>query len=118
MYARVTTFKFEPARAGEVAAKFKEMAPAARTLPGAVNVYAAWRADGQGSVTAIYKSKADADAAAARDPGTLGRPNRPDQGRAQHGSLRFRGAHGGLAVNLQEAVHSVRTGSADVAKHQ
>ena len=66
MYARVTTFKFEPARAGEVAAKFKEMAPAARTLPGAVDVYAAWRADGQGSVTAIYKSKADADAAAAK----------------------------------------------------
>ena len=72
MYARVTTFKFEPARAGEVAAKFKEMAPAARTLPGAVNVYAAWRADGQGSVTAIYKSKAEADAAAAENPGNSG----------------------------------------------
>jgi hypothetical protein len=31
-----------------------------------VDVYAAWRADGQGSVTAIYQSKADADAAGAK----------------------------------------------------
>jgi hypothetical protein len=66
MYARVTTFKFDPARLGEIPAKFKEMTPGARTLPGAIDVYAAWRADGQGSVTAIYKSKADADAAAAK----------------------------------------------------
>ena len=70
MYARVTTFKFDPARLGEIPDKFKEMTPAARTLPGAIDVYAAWRADGQGSVTAIYKSKADADAAAARIQGS------------------------------------------------
>ena len=66
MYARVTTFKVDPARVGEVAGKFKEMGPAAEALPGVVDVYAAWRADGQGSVTAIYNSKADADAAAAK----------------------------------------------------
>jgi len=66
MYARVTTFKVDPARLGEVSAKFKEMAPAAEALPGIVDVYAAWRADGQGSVTAIYQSKADADAAGAK----------------------------------------------------
>jgi hypothetical protein len=66
MYARVTTFKVDPARVGELAAKFKEMAPAAEALPGVVDVYAAWRADGQGSVTAIYASKADADAAGAK----------------------------------------------------
>jgi hypothetical protein len=66
MYARVTTFKVDPARLGEVSAKFKEMAPAAEALPGIVDVYAAWRADGQGSVTAIYQNKADADAAAAK----------------------------------------------------
>jgi hypothetical protein len=63
MYARVTTFKADPARLGELPAKFKEMGPAAKALPGVIDVYAAWRADGQGSVTAIYKSKADADAA-------------------------------------------------------
>jgi hypothetical protein len=66
MYARVTTFKVDPARVGEVAGKFKEMGPAAEALPGVVDVYAAWRADGRGTVTAIYNSKADADAAAAK----------------------------------------------------
>ena len=66
MYARVTTFKVDPARLGELSAKFKEMGPAAEALPGVIDVYAAWRADGQGSVTAIYQSKADADAAAAK----------------------------------------------------
>lgn len=66
MYARVTTFKVDPARLGELPAKLKEMGPAAAALPGVIDVYAAWRADGQGSVTAIYKSKADADAAAAK----------------------------------------------------
>jgi hypothetical protein len=66
MYARVTTFKVDPASVGALAAKFKEMAPAAEALPGVVDVYAAWRADGQGSVTAIYNSKADADAAGAK----------------------------------------------------
>jgi hypothetical protein len=66
MYARVTTIKFDPARLGELPAKLQEMKPAAQALPGVIDVYAAWRADGQGSVTAIYKSKADADAAAAQ----------------------------------------------------
>jgi quinol monooxygenase YgiN len=64
MYARVTTFKVDPARLGEVLAKIKEMGPAAEALPGVIDVYAAWRGDGQGCITAIYKSKADADAAA------------------------------------------------------
>jgi hypothetical protein len=66
MYARITSFKVDPARVGELAGKIKEMTPAARALPGVVDVYAAWRPDGQGSVTAIYKSKADADSATAQ----------------------------------------------------
>jgi len=66
MYARVTTFKVDPARLAELPAKFEEMAPGAEALPGIVDVYVAWRADGQGSVTAIYDSKADADAAATK----------------------------------------------------
>jgi hypothetical protein len=64
MYARVTSFKVDPSRVGELAGKIKEMTPAARALPGIVDVYAGWRADGQGVVTAIYGSKADADSAA------------------------------------------------------
>ena len=66
MYARVTSFNADPARLGELPAKFKEMGPAAKALPGVIDVYAAWRADGRGVVTAIYKSKADADSAAAK----------------------------------------------------
>ena len=63
MYARVTSFKVDPSRLGELAAKIKEMQPAAKALPGIVDIYAAWRADGQGVVTAIYRSKAEADSA-------------------------------------------------------
>jgi hypothetical protein len=66
MYVRVTTFQADPARVGELAGKFKEMTPTAKALPGIVAVYAAWRADGKGTVTSVYNSKADADAAAAK----------------------------------------------------
>ena len=66
MYARVTSFKVDPSRLGELSAKIKEMQPAAKGLPGIVDIYAAWRGDGQGVVTAIYRSKADADAAVAK----------------------------------------------------
>jgi quinol monooxygenase YgiN len=66
MYARVTTIKVDPARLSELSAKLKEMSPAAKALSGIIDVYAAWRADGQGTVVAIYNSKADADAAAAK----------------------------------------------------
>jgi hypothetical protein len=66
MYARVTSFKVDPSRLNELAAKIKEMQPAAKALPGIVDIYAAWRADGQGVVTAIYNSKAEADSAVAK----------------------------------------------------
>lgn len=66
MYARVITINVDPARLGELPAKIKEIGPAAKALPGVVDVYAAWRADGQGTVVAVYNSKADADAAATK----------------------------------------------------
>jgi quinol monooxygenase YgiN len=66
MYARVTTIKVDPARLSELSAKLKEMSPAAKALSGVIDVYAAWRADGQGTVVAVYNSKTDADAAAAK----------------------------------------------------
>jgi quinol monooxygenase YgiN len=66
MYARVSTFKVNPARLGEVAAKLEAMRPAAGALPGVIDVYAVWRADGLGTVMSIYKSQADADAAGAQ----------------------------------------------------
>ncbi len=72
MYARVTTFKVDPSRLGEVEAKIKEMAPRAKALRGMVDAYGAWRGDGQGIVVAIYRSKADADAAVGRLPAVWG----------------------------------------------
>jgi quinol monooxygenase YgiN len=75
MYARVTTFKIDPSRLSELPAKIKEMAPGAKALPGILDIYIAWRADGQGVVTSIYDSNASADAAVAKIQalwGTLG----------------------------------------------
>ena len=66
MYARVTTFKVDPARLQELSAKIKEMGPRAKALPGMVDAYGVWRGDGQGVVVAVYQSKAAADAAVAK----------------------------------------------------
>jgi hypothetical protein len=66
MYARVTNFKVDPSRLPELSAKIEEMGPRAKALPGMIDAYAAWRADGQGVLVAIYQSKESADAAVAR----------------------------------------------------
>ena len=66
MYARVTHVKVDPSRLPELSAKIREMGPPAKTLPGMIDVYAAWRADGQGVVVALYQSKGAADRAVTR----------------------------------------------------
>ena len=66
MYARVTTFKVDPERVSELSAKVAEMGPRAKALPGIVDLYAAWRSDGQGVVVALYEDKQAADRAVAR----------------------------------------------------
>lgn len=66
MYARVTTFKVEPARLPELSARIEQLAGIAKALPGIVDVYAAWRGDGQGVLVGVYNSKAEADRAVAR----------------------------------------------------
>jgi hypothetical protein len=66
MYVRVTNFKVDPSRLPELSAKIEEMGPRAKALPGMIDAYAAWRADGQGVLVAIYQSKESADAAVAR----------------------------------------------------
>jgi len=66
MYARVTTFKVDPARIAELGAKIAEMRPRADALPGLAHAYAAWRADGQGIVVALYEDRRAADRAVAR----------------------------------------------------
>lgn len=66
MYVRVTNFKMDPARLPELPAKIEEMRPRAKALPGMIDAYAAWRADGQGVVVAVYESKEAADRAVSR----------------------------------------------------
>ena len=66
MYARVTTFKVDPSRVAELPAKVAEMGPRAKKLPGIVDIYAAWRSDGQGVVVALYENKEAADRAVGR----------------------------------------------------
>ena len=97
MYVRVTSFKVDPSRLPELSAKIEEMGPRAKALPGMVDAYAAWRADGQGVLVAIYESKETADAAVARIAGHLGRSCRPAERRAEDRRLRERGAHHGVS---------------------
>ena len=66
MFARVTSFNVDLFCLDELPAKIEQIRPAARALPGIVDIYAAWRADGQGVLTAVYRSRADADAAVPR----------------------------------------------------
>ena len=57
MYMRVTRFKVNPARLDELSGKIKEMSRIAKSLRGVVDIYAAWRGDGQGVVASVYESK-------------------------------------------------------------
>jgi hypothetical protein len=66
MYVRVTTFKVAVERLPELAQTVQEMRRLAKAIPGLVNAYVSWRGDGQGSVIAVYESKARAEAAAGR----------------------------------------------------
>jgi hypothetical protein len=66
MYARVTTFKVDPARLQDLQAKIEQMKSRVRALPGMVDAYVAWRGDGQGVIVALYQDKAAADRAVAR----------------------------------------------------
>jgi len=66
MYARLTHFKVDPSRLPELSAKIEEMGPRAKALPGMIDVYVAWRPDGQGVVVALYESKGAADRAVTR----------------------------------------------------
>ncbi|MFQ5426758.1 MAG: hypothetical protein ACE5EV_06735 [Gaiellales bacterium] len=64
MYARITNFQGDPANIDAMEARIGEITESVQALPGAQAVYAAWREDGAGVVTAIYESRAAAEAAA------------------------------------------------------
>jgi len=64
MYARIANFQADPANLGGLETHVGSVAEQVRALPGARAVYAAWRTDGAGVVTAIYESEAAAENAA------------------------------------------------------
>ena len=66
MYARITTFHVAPSRLDELPAKIAKLSHLIKALPGMIDAHAAWRADGQGVVIAIYQSREHADAAMRR----------------------------------------------------
>ena len=63
MYARVISFRCDPARLDEVSARLDEIRISAKTVAGLTTVYSVWRADGNGVTMALYESQADAEAA-------------------------------------------------------
>lgn len=63
MYARVTTFHADPARLSEMVTKIDSLKTDIKAIPGVVEIYSAWRADGHGVTTAIYESQAAAEEA-------------------------------------------------------
>ena len=64
MFARVTTYNADPQKLDEMASQIDGLKQQINKIAGVVDVYSAWRADGQGVTTAIYESQAAADAAA------------------------------------------------------
>ena len=63
MYARITTYQCDPARLDDLTAKLDEIKVQVKAISGVVEVYSAWRADGNGITAAIYENQAAAEAA-------------------------------------------------------
>ncbi len=66
MYARVTTYRCDPSRLDEMTAKLDEIKTQVNAISGMVDVYTAWRPDGNGVTAAIYESQGAAEAAASQ----------------------------------------------------
>ena len=66
MYARITTYRCDPSRLDDLTAKLDEIKAQVKAISGVVDVYSAWRADGNGVTAAIYESQATAEAAASQ----------------------------------------------------
>ncbi len=66
MYARITTYRCDPSRLDDLTDKLDEIKVQVKAISGVVDVYSAWRADGNGVTAAIYESQAAAEAAASQ----------------------------------------------------
>lgn len=64
MYARLTSYRCDPARLDELTATLEGIRADIKAISGLVDVYSVWRGDGQGVTVAIYDSQASAEAAA------------------------------------------------------
>ncbi len=66
MYARVTRYSCDPSRLDELTAKVDDAKAQVKAISGLVNIYSAWRADGNCITMAVYESQAAAEAATAQ----------------------------------------------------
>ena len=64
MFARVTTYRCDPAHLDDMADKLDQVKVRVAEISGLIDVYSAWREDGEGVTMAIYETQADAAAAA------------------------------------------------------
>jgi hypothetical protein len=62
MYARVSTFRYDPYQQDAMLSKLEEMKGQFKSLAGVVDIYSAWRSDGHGVAVAIYESQDAAQA--------------------------------------------------------
>ncbi len=65
MYARVTSYRMDPAREDEAIAKLDDIRAQVAGIDGIVCTYSMWNDDGGGLTVSIYESEAAADAATA-----------------------------------------------------
>ena len=63
MFAKITTYRCDPERLDEMAGKLDQVKARVAEISGLIDVYTAWREDGDGITVAIYESQADAAAA-------------------------------------------------------
>ena len=64
MFARVTTYRFDPVRGKELVSRLDGIKARIAEITGVVSVYNAWRDDGNGVTMAVYESKEAAEAIA------------------------------------------------------
>jgi len=63
MYVRLTNYQVDPAHLDDLNARLDGIKLKLKQLPGVIDIYTAWRNNGEGVTMAVYASQADAEAA-------------------------------------------------------
>ena len=64
MYARLSSYQFDPSRIDEMVSNLDKIKIQVAEIAGLVDIYSAWRADGNGITIAVYEDQQAAEAAA------------------------------------------------------